>query len=43
MTPRPTSLSPKLKDAFLVRSSEAEYMTFIAASGQGGVEADGTD
>ena len=39
MTPRPTSLSPKLKDAFLVRSSAAEYLTFIAASGQGGVEA----
>ncbi len=39
MTPRPTSLSPKLKDAPLVRSSAAEYLTFIAASGQGGVQA----
>ena len=39
MTPRKKSLSPKLKDAFLVRSSAAEYLTFIAASGQGGVEA----
>jgi hypothetical protein len=26
--------------AFLVRSSAAEYLTFVAAGGQGGVEAD---
>jgi hypothetical protein len=31
------------KESFLIRSSAAEYLTFIAASGQGGVEAIYTD
>jgi hypothetical protein len=31
--------SPKNKSLSLVRSSAAEYLTFVAASGQGGVEA----
>ena len=30
---------PKKKEASLLRSSAAEYLTFVAASGQGGVEA----
>jgi hypothetical protein len=35
---KPTRSAPKT-DVSLVRSSAAEYLTFIAASGQGGVEA----
>ena len=31
--------SPNQTEVFLVRSSAAEYLTFVAASGQGGVEA----
>lgn len=31
--------SAKKTEASLVRSSAAEYLTFVAASGQGGVEA----
>ena len=30
---------PKKNEVSLVRSSAAEYLTFVAASGQGGVEA----
>jgi hypothetical protein len=30
---------PEKKDASIVRSSAAEYLTFVAASGKGGVEA----
>ena len=30
---------PEKKETFIVRSSAAEYLTFVAASGQGGVEA----
>ena len=30
---------PKKTEVSLVRSSAAEYLTFVAASGQGGVEA----
>jgi hypothetical protein len=33
------SRPPKNPDISLVRSSAAEYLTFVAASGQGGVEA----
>ena len=33
------NLSNKKKETSLIRSSAAEYLTFIAASGQGGVEA----
>jgi len=39
MTQRKTPLSSKNKEVSIVRSSAAEYLTFIAASGQGGVEA----
>lgn len=35
MPPHP----PKVSDVSLLRSSAAEYLTFVAASGQGGVEA----
>jgi hypothetical protein len=35
MKPKPTSKN----EAAIVRSSAAEYLTFVAASGQGGVEA----
>ena len=31
--------APKKHEASIVRSSAAEYLTFVAASGQGGVEA----
>ena len=31
--------TPKKNEVSIVRSSAAEYLTFIAASGQGGVEA----
>ena len=31
--------SPNQTEVFLVRSSAAEYLTFVAASGHGGVEA----
>jgi hypothetical protein len=34
-----TKQPPKSTDVSLVRSSAAEYLTFVAASGQGGVEA----
>ena len=34
-----TKKPPKSTEASLVRSSAAEYLTFVAASGQGGVEA----
>ena len=37
--PTPTSRAKKKKEASLVRSSAAEYLTFVAGSGQGGVEA----
>ncbi len=30
---------PEKKDVSIVRSSAAEYLTFVAASGKGGVEA----
>lgn len=33
------SLPPKKNEVSLVRSSAAEYLTFVAASGHGGVEA----
>ena len=39
MTQRKTPQSSKKKEVSIVRSSAAEYLTFIAASGQGGVEA----
>jgi hypothetical protein len=39
MTQRKTPQSSKNKEVSIVRSSAAEYLTFIAASGQGGVEA----
>lgn len=32
-------MSKKMKDELSIRSSAAEYLTFIAASGEGGVEA----
>ena len=32
-------MSPKKAEVSIVRSSAAEYLTFVAASGQGGVEA----
>ena len=31
--------TPKKNEVSIVRSSAAEYLTFVAASGQGGVEA----
>jgi hypothetical protein len=37
--PTPRSRAKKKAEASLVRSSAAEYLTFVAASGQGGVEA----
>ncbi len=37
--PTPSSRAKKKADVSLVRSSAAEYLTFVAASGQGGVEA----
>jgi hypothetical protein len=39
MAQRKTPQSSKKKEVSIVRSSAAEYLTFIAASGQGGVEA----
>lgn len=39
MAQRKPPQSPKKTEVSLVRSSAAEYLTFIAASGQGGVEA----
>ncbi len=39
MTQRNPPQSPKKTEISLVRSSAAEYLTFVAASGQGGVEA----
>ena len=39
MTQRKSPQSSKNKEVSIVRSSAAEYLTFIAASGQGGVEA----
>lgn len=39
MTQRKPPLPPKKTEVSIVRSSAAEYLTFIAASGQGGVEA----
>ncbi len=39
MAPRKPSNSSPITDLSLVRSSAAEYLTFVAASGQGGVEA----
>lgn len=39
MSQRKTPQPPKKAEVSIVRSSAAEYMTFIAASGQGGVEA----
>jgi hypothetical protein len=37
--PTPGGRPKKNTDVSLVRSSAAEYLTFVAASGQGGVEA----
>lgn len=37
--PTPRGCAKKKAEASLVRSSAAEYLTFVAASGQGGVEA----
>jgi hypothetical protein len=37
--PTPGGRSKKKAEVSLVRSSAAEYLTFVAASGQGGVEA----
>jgi hypothetical protein len=39
MAQRKPTKSPKNAEVSLVRSSAAEYLTFVAASGQGGVEA----
>jgi hypothetical protein len=39
MTQRKPPQPPKKTEVSIVRSSAAEYLTFIAASGQGGVEA----
>ena len=39
MVARKPPQSPKKAEVSLVRSSAAEYLTFVAASGQGGVEA----
>ena len=39
MTQRKPPQPPKTAEVSLVRSSAAEYLTFVAASGQGGVEA----
>ena len=39
MTARKPPQPPKKAEVSLVRSSAAEYLTFVAASGQGGVEA----
>ena len=38
-TPTPGGRAKKKAEVSLVRSSAAEYLTFVAASGQGGVEA----
>jgi hypothetical protein len=37
--PKPVGPAKKKAEISLVRSSAAEYLTFVAASGQGGVEA----
>jgi hypothetical protein len=37
--PTPGDRDPKKSEASMVRSSAAEYLTFVAASGKGGVEA----
>ncbi len=37
--PTPGGRAKKKAEVSLVRSSAAEYLTFVAASGQGGVEA----
>ena len=37
--PTPGGRATKKTEVSLVRSSAAEYLTFVAASGQGGVEA----
>ncbi len=37
--PTPSGRAKKKAEVSLVRSSAAEYLTFVAASGQGGVEA----
>jgi hypothetical protein len=39
MSKHEPSQSPKKNEVSIVRSSAAEYLTFIAASGQDGVEA----
>lgn len=39
MTQRKPPQSPETAEVSLVRSSAAEYLTFVAASGQGGAEA----
>ena len=39
MSKHEPSQSPKKNEVFIVRSSAAEYLTFIATSGQAGVEA----
>lgn len=39
MSQRKPPQSPRKAEASIVRSSAAEYLTFVAASGQGGVEA----
>ena len=39
MTQRKPPRPPKKTEVSIVRSSAAEYLTFIAASGHGGVEA----
>lgn len=39
MSKRKPTQPPKKTEASIVRSSAAEYLTFVAASGQGGVEA----
>lgn len=37
--PTPGKRGKKKTEVTLIRSSAAEYLTFVAASGQGGVEA----
>jgi len=39
MSKNKSPLSPKKNEVSIVRSSAAEYLTFIASSGQGGIEA----
>ncbi len=39
MSKKKSPLSPKKNEVSIVRSSAAEYLTFVASSGQGGIEA----